>query len=318
MYSFPIRLHLSEAVSFVLSGIGFDIVSEGNLLIIAGEKFLVDQECVGLKMLITGMVLVLIVLAYYERKHHQQFGWRQIILAQVIGFVFNILANFSRIIIFVLFKIGPEKIMHDLVGIACLLSYNLLPIVLLVSQWTPKSNNIIQTKPIRSFNLKYVLYFPLLMILLFLGGGSIFQENHNFTTHINNPLLDGLQKEQLENNILQYSNKDILVYVKPPASPFRGTHDPRFCWRGSGYELKVIKQEKQNGYSIYTGELIKGSDKIYTAWWYQDELTITNSEWAWRTKSVLNSKAFSLININADTKSSLNQAVRDYLGALAK
>ncbi len=315
MLSFPIRLQLSQWVSKTLSTIGFDIVSEGNLLIISGARFLVDQECVGLKMLITGMVLILIILAFFERKHKRQFALWQIGLALAIGLLFNILANFSRILVLVLFQIGPERIMHEVVGILCLLAYNVLPLVLITQFWTPRGSNIISipNKVSWKFNPNFII--PLLFVFLFIGGQSTLKETVASADHVENPLLDDLSKEKLDFNILKYSSDDLLVYIKPPASPFRGTHDPRFCWRGSGYELTLIKEEMQNGHLIYTGELVKGKDKLYTAWWYQDGNSITNSEWSWRTKSVLDAKAFSLININADTKSDLVQAVGEYLDA---
>lgn len=316
MLSFPIRLQLSNYVSKALSIIGFDIVSEGNLLIISGARFLVDQECVGLKMLITGLVLILIMLAYFERKHKKQFALWQIGIVLAIGFLFNILANYSRILILVLFQIGPEKVMHEVVGILCLLAYNLLPLVFVVKRMAPRGSGIIPSPNTVSWKLNPNTLVPFLFLVLFLGGRSTLNERVAFADHIENPLLDDLSKEKLDNNILKYSSDDLLVYIKPPASPFRGTHDPRFCWRGSGYELKLIKEEIQNGHLIYTGELVKGEDKLYTAWWYQDGSSITNSEWSWRTRSVLDSKAFSLININADTKSDLAQAVDEYLEAL--
>ena len=316
MLSFPIRLQLSAWVSKALSTIGFDIVSEGNLLIISGARFLVDQECVGLKMLITGMVLILIILAFFERKHKRQYTLWQIGLALAVGLLFNILANFSRILVLVLFQIGPERIMHEVVGILCLLAYNTLPLIFVVMRLTPRGPEIVTTPNKISWRYNPNFILPLLFGLLYIGGQSTLKESLAFADHIQNPLLEDLSKEQMDFNILKYSNDDLLVYVKPPASPFRGTHDPRFCWRGSGYELTLIKEEMQNGHLIYTGELVKGKDKLYTAWWYQDGASITNSEWSWRTKSVLDAKAFSLININADSKAELVQATRKYLNAL--
>lgn len=316
MLSFPIRLQLSDWVSKTLSTVGFDIVSEGNLLVISGARFLVDQECVGLKMLITGMVLILIILAFFERKHKRQFALWQILVALAIGLLFNVLANFSRILVLVLFQIGPERIMHEVVGILSLLAYNLLPLILITKFWIPQGDEIDDSPKLVSWKFNPNFIIPVLFGLLFIGGQSTLKETLAFADHIENPLLDDLSKEKMNFNILKYSNDDLLVYIKPPASPFRGTHDPRFCWRGSGYELTLIKEEMQKGHLIYTGELVKGQDKLYTAWWYQDGSSITNSEWAWRTKSVLDAKAFSLININADTKSELAQAVGAYLDGL--
>ncbi len=316
--SFPIRLWLSEGVSTSLSAIGFDIVSEGNLLLISGARFLVDQECVGLKMLLTGLVLTLIVLAYFEYKHKKQFTFWQIVLALVFGFAFNVFANFSRILLLVLFKIGPEKALHELIGIACLLLYNIVPLIFIIRRWTVAGKNIQPISNVRQWNFKSLAYMGMLTGLLGVAGWSLHNSNVILSSEVSNVLLDNLNKEELADNILKYSNEDLLIYVKPPSSPFRGTHDPRFCWRGSGYELKLIKEELQNGYLIYTGELIKGEDKIYTAWWYQDGPSITNSEWSWRTSSVLDSKSYALININAETKAVLTEAVRQYLAEVVK
>lgn len=312
MLSFPIRLQLSAWVSASLRTIGFDIVSEGNLLIISGARFLVDQECVGLKMLVTGMVLVLVMLAYFERKTKQQFTVFQIGLALSIGFVFNILANFSRILLLVLFKIGPENPLHEIVGILCLMLYNLLPLILIFRYWSPTGLPC-STRP-RALQLKAkpLMFIPMLAGLLAIAGWSLHQQEAGSASQLSNALFDQLLKEDLADNISKYSNDDLLVYVKPPVSPLRGTHDPRFCWRGSGYALKLIKQEQSNGQLIYTGELIKGDDKLYTAWWYQDGNAITNSEWTWRTEGLLASKSYALVNVNAASKTNLTQALDQY------
>lgn len=317
MLSFPIRLQLSNWVSTCLQAIGFDIVSEGNLLIISGARFLVDQECVGLKMLITGMVLILIILAYFERKTKQRFTVFQIGQALAIGFVFNVLANFSRILILVLFQIGPDEAMHEIIGVLCLLFYNLLPLVMLIRLWKPAGMPLSTVQKSKVPYAKSLCYISSLTLLLSLAGWSIHQQEIPAAYHLDNSLLSNLHKEALDDNIMKYSSADLLIYVKPPVSPLRGTHDPRFCWRGSGYELKMIKQEQNNGMSIYTGELIKGQDKLYTAWWYQDGDAITNSEWTWRSKGLLDSKAYAMVNVNADSKANLSEALNLYFADLS-
>ena len=316
MFSFPIRLQLSHWVSHVLSVAGIEIFSEGNLLILAGERFLVDQECVGLKMLITGLVITLVLLAYQERKYKYSTTAKQIFIVMTISFMFNILANFSRILVLVLFKIGPDHPLHEIVGVFCLLLYNLTPLVFLVRFFKPKvMEQELELPRLQSYKSR-IIWIPILILCLSLAGHALNRDDGLISANVRSSILDSLDKEELDNKVIKYSNEDLLVYIKPPVSPIRGTHDPKFCWRGSGYAPKLIKQTVFQGQAIYTGELVKGKDKLYTAWWYQDGKSITNSEWTWRTKGIFDSKSYALINISANSQNNLKQAIEDYFTEL--
>jgi len=316
MFSFPIRLQLSQWVAYFLSTAGLDIMSEGNLLILAGERFLVDQECTGLKMLLTGLVLALIFLSYYERKYKQHATAKQILLVLTTSFTLNIFANFSRIIILVVFKIGPDHPMHEIVGVLCLLLYNLAPMFLLIRFLKPNLVPQIAQVPKMNPISNYLIWFPFLIFLLSAAGWSTHQIKTLKTHNLQSSILENLNKKVLDDQVIKYSSDDLLIYIKPPVSPIRGTHDPKFCWRGSGYTLELIKQIQVRGQAIYTGELLKGEDKLYTAWWYQDGNSVTNSEWTWRTKGLFDSKAYALINISAETPDLLQQTLDQYFSEL--
>ena len=316
--SFPIRLRLSDWVSQLLSKLGMDISNEGNLLILNGAKFLVDQECVGLNMLLTGLVLSLIVLSYHEKKSQIHFNFIEISFFLLFGFVLNILSNLSRILILVIYRIGPDHFMHDIVGILCLLFFLLAPIIFAVRIYSRYKKAGIDVS-----SLEYVYTHKPKLVLVAMPIFLLVISNHSRNAipiqHVASLDLTYFQKfktEYLPDDIKKFTKGDLLIYVKPPVSPIRGTHDPRFCWRGSGYQLQQIQMTDINSRVIYSGILEKGENRIYTAWWYQDGRRSTPSEWTWRTESLFNSKSYTLLNFNSDSKEILMEEIEQYFISL--
>ena len=108
--------------------------------------------------------------------------------------------------------------------------------------------------------------------------------------------------------MLKLVNDSTLIYIKPPVSFFQGSHDPRVCWRGSGYGFKHIEVTKMNNKEIYTAILQKEAEQFYTAWWYDNLTTTTIEEWQWRLEGLQGHNGYFLVNVsNADKKQLLEQ-----------
>src|SRR5690606_7473196 len=108
----------------------------GNIIVLNGQEFAVDPACTGLNMLTVSLLLSLFMLAFYQRKTGHGNSFLLVAGVLLLTFGLNILANLFRIVLLVLFKIPASNIFHDLVGMACLILYVVLPLLWLL----PKLN----------------------------------------------------------------------------------------------------------------------------------------------------------------------------------
>jgi exosortase N len=113
--------------------------------------------------------------------------------------------------------------------------------------------------------------------------------------------LTGYTKEIVNNDILKFEKKGILIYIKPLPRFYGAEHNPMICWTGSGYLFTKINTKTVNGIEIYTGILKKANDTIYSAWWFGNGTyqTIKQAEWRWK---MLKGDNFYLMNINSDNE----------------
>ena len=127
VWSFPIRLWLSGVVAKSLTFIGMDAQADGNIILLNGNDFNVEPGCVGLNMLVTGLVLGLFILAHFERQYQRTFNFLQVTAAMFLVLFLSVFSNYIRLLTLVIFYILPENPLHELVGILCLVVYVLLP-----------------------------------------------------------------------------------------------------------------------------------------------------------------------------------------------
>lgn len=117
----------------------------------------------------------------------------------------------------------------------------------------------------------------------------------------------------LKNGITQLKSETALIYLKPIPDFYSGEHSPVFCWKGSGYTFKKIKEEVVQSYEIYTGVLSNKNDKLYTAWWFTNGEVITNSQLEWRWRVLKGETHFELINVTAISEHELKKVIAEWL-----
>jgi exosortase/archaeosortase family protein len=343
VFGFPLRLQLSNYASKILSTIGFEAHSEGNVIISNGETFSVDPACMGLSMVQISLLFGLAIMAIFERKKAKILPFWSICVLLLFVFGLNIFYNLLRILLLVLMHWMPGTAMHDIGGLVGLGLYVLLPTWFLVrlfyyklgrnisdsnrnadnADLTEKNGfRISSTKKIR-FNLQNLRYprsyYYLIVTLLFTGILWIaFHETNRVKTssQIQYPTLDlKLQKEnfkekKLAHGVIQYVNDSILIYVKPIQGFYSAEHTPLICWEGNGYEFSATNEKTlPNGQKYYTGLLKKGTETIHTAWWYSNGTTQTTSQWKWRWLDLKGDSDFFLINISANEEEVLENWV---------
>lgn len=310
---FPIRLWLSKIAGEILLQVGQQVEVSGNLISLNGEAFSVDPACAGLRMIATSFILTLFILAFYQRKTRKEISFGFVAALLLLTLLLNIGANLLRIVLLVLFKIPPENLFHDLVGMACLVLYVVLPLLFITGKFfrngTQNAEKSMAVFPPKSTSI--ALSFIVLSATVLVGlktekikAAAVSQEN--------TLALAGYQKQILTDNITKFENEEFLIYVKP-VSFYAAEHSPMVCWTGSGYNFKSINVEQLNGREIYTGVLQKGTDKLYTAWWFDKGNCKTINQWEWRWQAAKTNQAFNLINVSASTPGALQIKTKELL-----
>ena len=286
IWSFPIRLKLTDWAVQALQLIGTDITATGNMLTLNGYNFSVDPACMGLKMVVSSLVIAIIIMAYFEKKqtHPISFFKASALLGLVLFLA--VFANFIRLLTLVLFYILPENPLHDIVGLISLIFYVLVPFYFLVKflfrkHTTLADNARPEISSINKFSKKGIAIFSVLLLFQIFTGFQFLEEPIDDTSRLVNFEKAGYEKSITENGVLKLQSEDALIYVKAPVNFFQGSHDPRFCWRGSGYSFSLVKIEAIGAKQVYTAMLKKDTDKIYSAWWYQNNASTSPNEWDW-------------------------------------
>lgn len=150
----------------------------------------------------------------------------------------------------------------------------------------------------------YLTYAILLTLLV--GTGWQFRQSHTPNdAELAGINLPNFQKSKTENGMWKFENEDALVYIKPAVKAFQGSHDPRICWSGSGYEFTKVKTAQIDGQKIYTAILTKGEDELHTAWWFDNGTIKTINEWQWRWTALSEKTGFRLVNVTTAEQNDL-------------
>ncbi|NJO91208.1 MAG: archaeosortase/exosortase family protein, partial [Chloroflexia bacterium] len=115
----------------IISFVNDSIQSSGNQIFFNGEKFTVDPECMGLKMVITGYLLTLVMIAWFERRSKKELTFLKVILILLIVSILIIISNLFRIIGIIFAKAAPETFLHEMIGISSLIVYVVIPVYFL-------------------------------------------------------------------------------------------------------------------------------------------------------------------------------------------
>lgn len=313
VWSFPIRLQLGEWATAALSVVGFKAEAAGNIIILNGQEFAVDPACMGLQMLITALVLAIFMMARTAYQYQQRYNFMTISIGLIVMLLLVVGANFIRLLALIIFQILPGNPLHDLVGLLSLAVYALLPFYWGWSYWVSGGKSVeekreaIQVKPWPS------IMFAGLFIWLFGIGLQFRQTVVTAASDLDNFSVPAYVAQQQEWGVLQLSKEDALVYIKPPVRAFQGGHDPRICWRGSGYEFGRIMTFQYNDYLLYQAVLEQENDTLYTAWWYDSGVHKTIREWEWRWATLSEQEQFYLVNVTAATQEELQELIADWL-----
>jgi exosortase N len=316
VFTFPIRIWLSRCVGELLKFCQFDIQVSGNNIVLNGSDFSVEPACMGLDMMGVSLMMSIFLIAFYQKKTKRNLPDLWIILILILTFGINILNNFFRMMLLIILKISPGNPFHEIVGLLCFLVYVCVPLAYLIGKVFSVKTTVARSGTSRSVEYSDSILEVPIRSTVFLHLFLSFFISFIIISGMEN--IRNRQQNESANVLKQFDVKQIrtdkaLIYIKQIPAFYSVEHSPLFCWRGSGYELKNINEIVVNGHKIYTGFLIKGNEKLLTAWWFTDGNMLTNSQLAWRWRSFLNNKSFQLVNITANSEADLKSEVKNHI-----
>lgn len=311
VFSFPIRLELSKLASWLLHFVQSDLNCQGNIIVLNGAEFSVDEACMGLKMVSYSYLVFLVLIAYFEKKRHVELSKPLVILVLSTGTILILLANLIRIITIILLQAMPDTLAHEAIGLISWLAYVILPAFFLIRFSVYKWGRIY---PIQSPKKLPTLFVTILCItsLSLLTIGSYKTLTKDLTPpKANIPIqIKGFEQEIANDGVVQLKNDEVLIYVKPASAPYRADHAPNICWKGSGYAFSKESLKTIGNLKVLTAQLKKGDDILYTAWWYDNGKQQTANQLEWRWNALKGKGNYQLLNVTVEDPALLEKYVR--------
>jgi exosortase N len=311
VFSFPIRLELSKLASWLLHFIQSDITCQGNIIVLNGAEFSVDEACMGLKMVSYSYLVFLVLIAYFEKKRQVELSKPLVVLVLSTGTALILFANLIRIITIILLQAMPGTAAHEIIGILSWLGYVILPAFFLIRFFVNKWGRIY---PIQSPKKLSTLFVSILCIssLSLLGIGSyktVYKDKTRPKANI--PIqINGFEQQTANDGVIQLKNDDVLIYIKPASAPYRADHAPNICWKGSGYAFSKECLKTIDNLEVITAQLKKGEDILYTAWWYDNGSQQTANQLEWRWNALKGEGNYQLFNVTVEDPDLLEKYVR--------
>lgn len=308
---FPLRLQLSQWAGGLLSVAGMDVQVEGNMMLLNGASFTVDEACMGLHLLSISMLMGVFIMAHRYRATTHQLNFLYLSAFFLTVLFLNVISNLFRIVILVAFNVLPENPMHDFIGILCLVVYVMIPLYFM-SQWmiTRFSQHIIKGSHQPFFSIRKKVALTALAIAIMAVGTQINQQRFRAKPAHAKVSLANIQPIEMDDGITKMFDEQMLLYVKPIPEFFSGEHTPLICWKGSGYHFEGIKKSTVSGHEIYTGKLVKPHAQLYTAWWYDNGEVKTIEQFNWRLRMFRGEPDFCLINVTAQDETTLRERLK--------
>ena len=307
VFGFPIRLWLTGLAGKALHFIGTDISVQGSVIVCRGQDFLVDTTCMGLKMLVSSLMLSIVILSVYETRMNKRLNWKGIGGFLFLVVLLNIIANLLRIVLIVQFAIMRNSILHEMVGILCFIVYIILP-VWAISKYLLRKTQVTLLESSVSFYRKPIsLWLQFVYIGLLMFSAILVEKRDRSVSQISKltSSIPGLVVESLPNRTIKLVSSRSLIYLKRMETFFTPDHNPMICWKGSGFELSEVSAQNVLGRNIYVATLRNNNEKLYTAWWFDNGLKQTINQLDFRIDMLKGSDNYDLVNVTCSSRDNL-------------
>ena len=196
----------------------------------------------------------------------------------------------------------------------CINFHSYLPIYFLITFLYRKqhqTNTIVMTNDVASIKKNTLIVIITSAILLVVGHYVTQQKN---TTLKDDKLaklqISGYNKGFKEDGVVEFSKKNIVIYVKPFTKAYASDHPPSICWQGAGFKIEELHTSNYNSYEVLSAILKKDNIIQYTAWWYDNGKDKTINQWKWR---LAKGEPYRIINITTNNKVELDSLCHYFL-----
>jgi exosortase N len=310
IFSFPLRMQLASWVAGLLGSLQKGSFARGNSIFHGGQEFSVDPACMGLHMLSLSLLMGILFLGLLERKTGKHLSTVACICYLSTVFLLNLCSNLLRILMLVVFHIMPGKAMQDILGILCLIVYVLLPTAWLARKMINRYAQPPGIVPVTVLKHSSAWMVLLSIALVFAVCTVRMNDTYSRFTARYSVNLPGYTTSVFTPGVLKMESDHSLVYIKFLRGFYDTEHHPTMCWGGSGYTFRATRKEKIGGVEVYTAELLKGKEKLYTAWWYSNGRMVTTDQWTWRLAQFRTRKDFAVVNVTTGEKEQLKEEVK--------
>lgn len=313
VFGFPVRLQLSKTATDILNLIGYTSEARGNIILLNGAEFTVDPSCMGLKMVVTSLLLALMFVSQLEKRNKRQLPLMGLIAIVLAALFFIVVANLVRILLLVVLQYPPETMGHEVVGLAALILIGLVPVYYLVRFMVNKTGSAWKTvdeqKPQVPKKGTWVYASVLLVTFAFISWSREKVSDMPVDAVAQSYNIPGYEKHVLKSNVVRFFKHDATVHIKPCKGVFRSDHQPLICWSGSGYTFSHEQVIEFNGTPIYTARLVSETNVLQTAWWYDNGEERTIDQWEWRWKMIKGAPPYRLVNVTSTNHGELMREV---------
>lgn len=304
IYTFPIRITISQLAGYILGFLNESVQVHGTQFIINNNQiFSVETVCMGLGMVSYSLLICSFLMIYYQKKQNTVLKSWHVISICTLAFFLNIICNLKRILLIVIFKLEPSSLLHDVIGLICLLIIVFVPLLFIVPYFQKKFGKVIKVRNGQFNNPSLVINIIVLLVF------SLFFYQKKISKKLDLPNEKNL-------NITRIEFSDAVVFKKPLPHFYSTEHSPFNCWRGEGYQLISMEKILYKNQNIYIGKLKKQHQNIYAAWWFSDGKNCTIDQKIWRWKMLTENQKYHLVNVNSSTELGLNKYIKKYYGLL--
>ena len=319
VFSFPIRVWLTQTAVTILRFSENDLHAQGNLILWKGQEFSVDLACMGLNLTVASLLTGVIVLALFQIRSQKKLSFPFNVSFLFMVFTFNILSNLIRILVLVKFSIFPDQPMHDITGLVCLLAYVLLPswgLAFILFKYFGKNTSPKDRVMVPQKQINKILTIGLFVLVGWAGLRLETKNSHQQEFSGSQKLITGFSGYQAScvfSDVVKLQSAQSLIYLKPIPDFFSAEHSPLICWKGNGYQLEKISEIKLAGQRVYKAVLVQGTRQLHTVWWFYNGIKSTTSQFEWRWDSLQGAPSYYLINLTTAEEKDLLPALESLL-----
>lgn len=298
LFGFHIRMFITEWAGMILSIFNDSVTYAGSRIWVDGNEFTVDAGCMGLRLVITGFLLTLLIIQQvFNRKGIKP---RSIHLSMFLAasFLLVVAVNFVRILLVIQFQSPAGSWSHELIGLSTFLFFHVIPMYLMVSRVQPTTHSNAQL-PNRIKNKGFLDVWLASLLVCFMLAKSVYapQKASLFNADLPVKQIPGFVLESNIDGVKRYTNGEVILLIKPMFPLSFSNHHPMLCWRGDGFSVTGESKGRLGEVECYQASLHRDDARLKTAWWYVDEVgDRTTNELDWRVRAITKQEQFYLVN----------------------